>query len=133
MSTPSAPSAIHPFFHCFTALFPHQVYRSLSDILYILKFIFIYLSPNTGFHEESNSLFFFFNLQLPEQYLAKQVLKHYFWIEGMNPWPLLGSLSLCSMKSRKPPKETRRPLMQISASDHKYEYRGCQISQSVSF
>ena len=38
------PQHYSPFFHCFTALFPHQVYWSLSDILCILYlFLFILL------------------------------------------------------------------------------------------
>lgn len=101
LSVPS-PAILHLVFHCqqqlhcfalnstlcpqcyppFFSLFHCSISPSSAQITiwYTIYFkIYFYLSISQHWIPWREQLtFFFFNLQLPEQYLAKQVLKHYF-------------------------------------------------------
>lgn len=76
---PPVLSTLFSLFHCSISPSSAQI-----TIWYTIYFkIYFYLSISQHWISWREKFTFFFNLQLPEQYLAKQVLKHYF-LDWMN-------------------------------------------------
>lgn len=82
---PPALSTLFSLFHC--SISPSRAlitiwYTMFFFNLFLFILLIIYL-PTLDSMKRAVYFFFFFYLQLPEQYLAKQVLRHYF-LDWMN-------------------------------------------------